>query len=129
MQITMPTYCPRDTCAWTSPDGKCHWPTDNCPYKAEREAAEKQQQSAKEAMAEAKRKKRHEDIADIPAGVHQMDSGRWEATIAVVSHKKVKTYYLGTYDTMEQAAAVRKLAELHRKNGDLDEWIHKNTSR
>ena len=115
----MPTYCPRDKCAWTSPDGKCHWPTNNCPYKAAREAAEQHRQAAKE----ARRKKRHEDIADIPAGVHQMDSGRWEATITVGSCKKVKTYYLGTYDTMQEAAAVRKLAELHRKNGDLDEWI------
>ena len=120
----MPEHCPLDTCAWQNKyDGKCHWPTDNCPYKDKRNLAQMRLDSAKEAQAKA-RMRRATDITSIK-GIIKRKSGKWSVHISsggTIGDQKAERYYLGTYDTMEQAAAVRKLAELHRKNGDLAEW-------
>lgn len=115
----MTTYCPRSKCAWTGPDGKCHWPTDHCPCQVERQAAEQVQQQQKLAEQQA-RQKRRLGLAVTPPGVYERRDGRFRALIQ--AGRNGKLYVLGTYDTVQEAAAVRHLAEQHRKNGDLDEW-------
>lgn len=118
----MAEYCPRRTCDWQNKyDGKCHWPTDNCPYKAAREAAGQKQQRLKQEQEQARRKRRL-GIAVTPPGVYERSDGRFRALIQAGRNGKKGLYVLGTYDTIQEAAAVRKLAELHRKNGDLAAW-------
>ena len=110
----MSEKCPRDKCDWQSGyDGKCRWPTDNCPWNAEREEAAKRIVETK--LQEAAKR-------TSIRGVRKLKSGKWEAYITgggINSHK------LGKFDTQEEAEAIRKAAEGHRERGDLKEWIEK----
>lgn len=120
----MPNYCPRDKCDWTSPDGKCHFPTNNCIHKAERDAAHHRLVVAKEAQTLSRLRQTLGTAS--AAGLRQHNNGRWSASISTGETgrgKRAEQHFLGTYDTIQEAAAVRKLAELHRENGDLDQWV------
>lgn len=122
----MPEYCPLDVCNWQNKfTMKCNWPTDNCPYKEKRDLAQMRLDTAKEAQAKARLRRMQDHMSSIK-GLIKRKSGKWSVHISsggTIGDQKAERYYLGTYDTMEQAAAVRKLAELHRKNGDLDVWV------
>ena len=120
----MPEYCPLEKCDWQSGyDRICRWPTYNCPWKDKRERALIRQREIERQIEEARRKKRKKVSTNIP-GIYQRKKGRWVAYITV-GHNGIERYHLGTYDTPEEAEAIRKEAEDHRERGDLKEWVEK----
>lgn len=123
----MPEQCPRDRCAWTSPDGKCHWPTYNCPWKEEKERAAERVRLIEQAQAEAKAKERmrREEEKERTKGLREVISGSWEARI---SYKRAM-YTIGIYRNQEDAIAARKQAEQHREKGDLLQWLESRKKR
>ena len=124
----MPEYCPRDRCAWTSPDGKCHWPTYNCPWKEEKERAAEVLRQKQIAIAKVKAEARKKALlqvedADMPKGIVRMADGRWAVSIIVGSRGKRRRYDLGTFDSLTEAKRVRIHAERNRKAGTLKKWL------
>lgn len=117
----MSEYCPRDKCVWTSPDGKCHWPTYNCPWRVEKEAAAAHRQAIEAAQAEvkARERQRRQEEKQITKGLRETMYGGWEARITY----KRKMYSLGIYRNKDDAIAVRQQAERHREQGDLLQWL------
>ena len=108
----MHDQCPRGRCPWQDRATElCHWPTSNCPYKAEKEQAARQRAEARQIM-EAVRDKNHRQVK----GISQTPGGQYRLDI-VQNHKR---YYIGTYATIEGAMEARKEA---KAQADLEQWI------
>ena len=108
----MRDQCPRGRCPWQDrATGLCHWPGENCPYKAEKEQAAKQRAEARQIM-EAVRAKKHKQVM----GIKQTPGGQYRLDIS----KDHKRYYIGTYETIDEAIAARKEA---KAQADLEQWI------
>lgn len=116
--------CPRERCEWTSADGKCHWPGDNCPHKVVRDRVTEEARE-KEAMVRANRlahKREHIRAAEAYCngkgrGLRKVGD-RWRLDVYCGGLR----YYAGTYDTIEKAMAAREQALRHKAEGDFEEW-------
>ncbi len=116
--------CPRGRCPWQDrATGLCHWPTSNCPYKAEREQAAKQMAEARQIMEAVRASKNagHTRTTAI-VGVVRLGDGRYKASMAICDDGRRVVYDLGRYTDPVQAAAMRKEAEMHRLRGDFTGW-------